>query len=62
MTDVSSEGQQACVHLKWGWLPVVMVRKAHSEDGYIWGWGQWRMARLSEVVSLNALLMKTWRD
>ena len=62
MSEPSHDAQQVCIHLKWGWIPLVMVRKSRPEDGYSWGWGRWRMARLGEVVHLNSLLMKTWRD
>jgi hypothetical protein len=62
MSEPSHEAQQVCIHLKWGWLPVVMVRKSRPESLGSWGWGRWRMASLGQVVQLNALLVQTWID
>lgn len=62
MSEPSSNAQQVCIHMKWGWLPVVMVRKSYPEDGYTWAWGRWRRANLAEVTHLNSLLMDLWRD
>lgn len=61
MNDLSHRAQQCAIHMKWGFLPVVMVRKSvpvgNPGD---WEWSRWRLARLSEIVALNAMLMKTW--
>lgn len=62
MTEPSHDAQQVCIHMKFGWLPVVMVRMSVPTSGYGWEWGRWRMARLGEIVRLNSLLSKTWRD
>lgn len=62
MSELPHDAQQVCIHLKWGWLPVVMVRRARPESLGSWGWGRWRIARLNEVVHLNSLLMKMWKD
>jgi len=63
MKELTSEAQQGAIHLKWGFLPVFMVRVAVPDWGVgNWKWGRWRYARLAEVVDLNSRLMGTWRD
>lgn len=61
MTEPTHEGQQCAIHMVFGFIPVLKVRKAVPSDTYSWEWGRWRRARLSEVVALNATLMKTWK-
>ena len=63
MSELSSRGQQAAIHMKWGFLPVLMVRVAVPDYAPgSWKWGRWRYARLVEVVDLNCRIMRTWRD
>jgi hypothetical protein len=63
MKELTREAQQGAIHLKWGFLPVFMVRVAVPDWGVgRWKWGRWRYARLTEVVDLNSRLMGTWRD
>jgi hypothetical protein len=63
MKELTREAQQGAIHLKFGFLPVFMVRVAvPSPAPGIWKWGRWRYARLTEVVDLNSRLMGTWRD
>jgi len=63
MKELTSNAQQCAIHMKFGFLPVVMVRRAVPDKapGW-WKWGRWRFARLTEVVALNSRLMGTWRD
>jgi hypothetical protein len=63
MKELTSNAQQCAIHLKFGFLPVFMVRRAVPDKapGW-WKWGRWRYARLTEVVDLNSRLMGTWRD
>jgi hypothetical protein len=63
MSDLTHAGQQCAIHMKLGFLPVVVVRKTvpSSLQGD-WEWGRWRYARLGEVVALNSRLISTWRD
>lgn len=63
MSEPSHNAQQCAIHMKWGFLPVVMVRKS-TPGNYPgdWEWGRWRLARLGEIVLLNAMLMKGWRE
>jgi hypothetical protein len=64
MKELTSNAQQGAIHLKWGFLPVFMVRVAVPDYWGVgrWKWGRWRYARLPEVVDLNSRLMGTWRD
>jgi hypothetical protein len=63
MKELTSEAQQGAIHLKWGFLPVFMVRMAVPDYAPgTWRWGRWRYARLAEVVDLNSKLRGAWRD
>ena len=63
MKELTSEAQQGAIHLKWGFLPVFMVRMAVPDYApAAWKCGSWPYARLTEVVDLNSRLMGTWRD
>ena len=63
MKELTSNAQQCAIHLKWGFLPVFMVRVSVPDyPPGVWKWGRWRYARLTEVVDLNSRLMGTWRD
>jgi hypothetical protein len=63
MKELTSEAQQGAIHMKFGFLPVFMVRVSVPDWGVgNWKWGRWRYARLTEVVDLNSRLMGTWRD
>jgi hypothetical protein len=63
MKELTSRAQQGAIHMKFGFLPVFMVRVAVPDyvPG-VWKWGRWRYARLAEVVDLNSRLMGAWRD
>lgn len=61
MGQPSHTAQQMAVHMVLGFIPVVKVRQAVPVEGFSWDWGRWRMARLSEVVALNASIMRTWK-
>ncbi len=63
MKELTSEARQCAVHMRWGFLPVFMVRVAVPDWGVgTWKWGRWRYARLTEIIDLNSRLMGTWRD
>lgn len=63
MIDLTRNGRQMIVRIRWGFLPVLMVRETVPD--YLpgdWKWGRWRYVRLTEVIVLNSRLMETWRD
>lgn len=62
MSEVTHEGQQIGVHMMLGFIPVLRVRKAVPNNGYGWEWSRWRLARVSETITINAMLMQTWRN
>ena len=63
MKELTSEAQQGAIHMKFGFLPVFMVRVAvPAYAPGTWKWGRWRYARLPEVIDLNSRLLGTWRD
>lgn len=61
MSEPTHEGQQAAIHMVFGFIPVLRVR--FSRPAYFggWEWGPWRMAKVSEAVTINAVLMAGWR-
>ena len=59
--ELSSDAQQCAVHMMWGFIPVLKVRKAVAADNYSFEWGRWRFARFGEQVLINTLLMQTWK-
>jgi hypothetical protein len=62
MKELTREAKQGAIHMKFGFLPVFMVRVAVSDRGVgNWKWGRWRYARLTEIIDLNSRLMGTWR-
>ncbi len=62
MTEPSHRAQQCAIHMVFGFLPVLKVRQSIPTSNYSWEWGRWRMARIGELVAINAMLMKTWRE
>lgn len=63
VTELTCHGQQVAIHMKWGFLPVLMVRVSVPDCAPgTWRWGRWRYARVTEVIDLNSRLMGTWRD
>lgn len=42
-------------------IPILMVRTAKPGSFGQWKWGRWRLSRLAEDVTINAMLMETWK-
>jgi hypothetical protein len=63
MTKPSYEAQQCAVHMVLGFIPVLKVRNSFPDKyGSDWVWSKWRYARISEVIAINSLLQRFWRD
>lgn len=62
MASPSHKAQQIAVHMKLGFIPVLMVRQSVPNQYFGWEWTSWRRARIGEVIHINSLLMKLWTD
>lgn len=61
MSEPSHEAQQVAVHMIFGLVPILRVRKSVPTDAYSWEWGRWRWASPTEAIVITAMLMKTWK-
>jgi hypothetical protein len=60
--EPSHKARQCAIIVNWLGLPVLKVRIAVPSQYGGWEWSRWRKAKSSEILLINAFLIKLWKN